>query len=451
MKDHPEIISDTNCKGENFAKNWPWAAENLMRQHKSLAPFRNIANNPDTIVPTVSKILCCSGLEDCKKAQYFAKDMPQYAECDIISILLGEADNKQDMLDRAILLDVNYDEKGALFQRIANAPRFAEEQLLHVARHANYFQSSTIDILLKKLMVAVLAGTNIDPGDISNFKTFYTSLNIVSLACFALNYQAHCKTFSPSYNHEFYAGILSILKMLYTNKPVPTPYQLARFAKHVEDNVFSYYYYRGFRYSENRLWNMRKGVIQMDIKNLTWPAPPGWDSEMGLQGKIIPLLSTKSVLQEGKENENCLKTDMDYTMEAACGDIALFSLRFNNSRATLMLNLRKKSRKPLKFDIGELKGPGNTSPTSKIKNASDNLVAQLNSRQPLSLQKENYPLQIDNLGSLVIPKGTSHDLWNLFSSVLPNRFRSYSKLLSHYTDALRTIRDNYDQTICELR
>ncbi len=452
MKDHSEIISDTNCKGENFAKNWPWAAVNLMRQHKSLAPFRNIANNPDTIVPTVSKILCCSGLEDCKKAQYFAKEMPRYAECDTISRLLGKVENEQDMLYRAILLDVNYDEKGHLFQRIANAPRFAKEQLVYATNNANYFQSSTIDLLLGKLMVAVLAGTNINPGDIPNIYTFYESLNIVSLACFALNYQAHCKTFSPSYNHEFYAGTLSILKMLYTNKPVPTPYQLARFARHVEDNVYLYNSYRRFRCSRDWLWNVcRNGVIQTDIKNLTWPAPPGWDSEMGLQGKIIPLLSAKGVLQEGKENDNCLETDMGYIIEASCGDIALFSLRFNKSRATLMLNMRKKSRESLEFDIGELKGPGNTYPTSKIKNASDNLVAQLNSRQSLSLPKDNYPLQIDNLNSLIIPKGTSNDLWNLFSSVLPNRFQSYSKLESHYTDALRTIRDNYDQTICELR
>ena len=449
MKDHSKIISDTNCEGENFTKNWPWAAVNLMSQHKSLVPFLHIANNPDTIVPTVSKLLCCSGLEDCKKAQYFAKEMPRYAECSVISKLLGKADNKKDMLHRAILLDVNYDEKGELFQRIANAPRYAKEQLVYATNNANYLQAGSIDHLLGKLMVAVLAGTDIDPRDVPNFRVFYRALEVVSLTCFALNYQAQCETFTPSYNHEFYAGTLSILKMLYTNKPVPTPYQLARFAKHVDDNVFSYRNYRRYRDRGGNVCG--NGVIQMDIKNLTWPAPPGWDSEMGLQGQIVPLLSTKCILQEGKENKNCLETDMDYIIEAACGEIALFSLRFNKARATLMLNMHKKSKKQLKFDIGELKGPGNAKPTSKIKNASDNLVAQLNRRQSLSLPKDNYPLQIDHLNSLIIPKGTSHELWNLFSSVLPNRFQSYSKLVSCYTDALRTIRNDYDQTICELR
>ena len=441
-----------NCNGDNFVKNWPWAAVNLLNQHKSLTPLLEIANDPNTIIPTVSKMLCCSGLEDCKKAQYFAKEMPRYAKCDAISELLGNADNKRDMLIRAILLDVNYDEKGELFRRIANAPRFAKEHLVYAANKSSNFGSINIDFLTSKLLVAVLAGTEVNFRDTSNFGLFYEALEIVSLACFTLNFQTQCKTFSPSYNHEFYAGILSILKLLYTNKPVPSPYQLARFAKHVDDNVFSYKNYRRFRRSHDRKLNICSyGVIQMDVKNLTWPAPPGWDNEMGLQGQITPLVSAESVLKEGKKNDNCLATDIDYTIEAAFGDIALFSLRFNKKRATLMLDMHKRSKKQLKFRIAELKGPNNAKPASKIVEASENLVAQLNDRQSQPLPVVKYPLEIDHSNILIIPKGTSHDLWTLFSSVLPKRFQSYSKLVSHYTDALYSMKEDYDETTCKLR
>ena len=452
MENYLDNISVTNCKGDNFVKNWPWAALNLMNQHKSLTPLLKIADNPNLILPTVSKMLCCSGLEDCKKAQYFAKEMPRYAECDAISELLGNADNKQDMWLRSILLDVNYEEKGELFQRIANAPRFSEEHLSYVANSVNNLQSSTVKFLMSKLIVAVLAGTETNLRDMHNFRNFYKGLEIVSLACFSLNYQAQCKTFSPSYNYEFHAGIFSILKMLYTNKPVPTPYQLSRFAKHVEDNVFSHRYFRRSRHSRGNILSLcHYRVIQMDIKNLTWPAPPGWESEMGLQGQITPLNSAESVLKEGKENKNCLESDIVYTMDAACGDIALFSLRLKDMRATLMLNMRKRSNKQMKFRIAELKGPCNAKPTSEIKKLSDNLVTQLNSCQSQLLPNDNYPLQNDHWESLIIPNGNSQDLWKLFSSVLPKRFQSYGKLISHYTDALHTVKDDYDKNIYELR
>ena len=436
----------------------------LQNQSKTKKYLENYMKEPEFIFSTVSSMLCCSRKEDCKKANRLTVEIPQFANNKNVFKLLNQLCKKQNTRMRAVLLDVNYDQDGALFQRISNSPDFVIKQLKYALDVGEYSRSGTVGFLLSKLIVKLICGSEVRPKNMPHKDLICRALTITARMCFNANVNLQCGPHAYSLNEDIsksqidcdddhsplnyfelndelatMPGVIAILNLLYFANPALTPEQFTRFVENVVE--IGPVKVRGGSDISN--------ITTIDLMNQKLPSPPGWTKDLESDGKIVPLLTMDSINRECREHAIDSPDEYGETArQAACGDVALLALRFGEQRGLLTLGMNGvviNGKKTTKFKVLYLKDNVESVDIEEIANQ---LAERLNKRQrPLELQ--DYPLTAKNkFSALLVPKvHSAEELWREYTKVLPKELQSYSKLMSHYSAALHMLRDELDSTI----
>ncbi len=392
------------------------------------------------IFSTVSSTLCCSRKKDCKKANRFTVEIPQADNKNIFK-LLDKLCKKKNTRMRALLLDVNYDQDGALFQRISNSPEFVVKQLKYALDVGENSLSGTVGFLLSKLIVKLICGSEVRPKNMPHKDLICRALTIMARMCFSTNGNLQCEPHASSSNDELATmpSVIAILNLLYFANPDLTPEQFTRFVENVVE--IGPVKVKGRSDISN--------ITAIDLKNQKLPSPPGWTKDMELDGKIVPLLTMDKIIRECKDHIADCPNQYNRTPRlVACGDVALLALRFGKQHGMLTLGMNGvviSGKKTTRFRVLDIDGNVESVDTDEIANQ---LVDRLNRRQrPLELQ--DYPLTAENkFSALLMPKVHSvEELWCEYTKVLPKELQSYSKLMSHYSAALHMLRDELDSAI----
>ena len=419
---------------------------------------------PEFTFSTVSSMLCCSKKKDCKKANRFTVQIPQLADNKKIFKLLDQLCKQKNTRMRAVLLDVNYDQDGALFQRISSSPKFVVKQLKYALDVGEDSLSGTVGFLLSKLIVKLICGSEVRPKNMPHEDLIYRALTIMARMCFSANVNLQGEPNTSSLNDGFLKSqtdcngdhsplnsfelndelatmpsVIAILNLLYFADSDLTPEQFARFVENVVE--IGPVKVKGRSDISN--------ITAIDLKNQKLPSPPGWTKDMELDGKIVPLLTMDKIIQECKDHIADCPNQYNRTPRlVACGDAALLALRFGKQHGMLTLGMDGvviSGKKTTRFRVLDIDGNVESVDTDEIANQ---LVDRLNRRhRPLELQ--DYPLTAENkFSALLMPKVHSlEELWCEYTKVLPKELQSYSKLMSHYSAALHMLRNELDSTI----
>lgn len=464
MKVYSEKSSCSTLEYEYIRKNWPAVVVQLQNQLQTENCQKNQVEDSELIFSTMSSMLCCSGKTDCEKANHFTVEISQFADSKKVFKLLDQLCEKQNARMRAVLLDVNYDQDGALFQRIANSPDIVIEQLEYALDVGEYSRSGTLSFLLSKLIVKLICGSDVHPRNMPNEYLISHALAIISRMCLGSNVDPQCESHASDLNEVFsrsqtdyefdhsplnpfelygesatIPGAIAILNLLYLANPTLTPEQFTRFIGNVVE-IGPVEIKGGSNFSN---------ITTINLRNRKLPSPPGWTDDMGSDGKIVPLLIMDSVIQECREHISDFPTNYSEAARvAACGAVALLALRFEKQRGILSLGMSGvmiNGKNTTRFRVLDISGNVEDENTEQIANQ---LVDRLNKRQrPLELQ--DYPLTAENKFSALLAPNvhSAEELWSEYTKVLPKEFQSYSKLLSYYSAALHMLRDELDSAI----
>ena len=419
---------------------------------------------PEFIFSTVSSMLCCSGKKDCEKANRLTVEIQQFANNKNVFKLLDQLCKKQNTRMRAVLLDVNYDQNGALFQRIANSPEYVVKQLKYALDVGEHSRSGTVDFLLSKLIVKLICGSEVRPKNMPHKDLISRALTIMARMCFSANVNLQRGPHASSLNNDILKSqldhkgdhsslnlfdssdelatmpsVIAILNLLYFANPALTPEQFTRFVENVVE-IGPVKVGGGSDISN---------ITTIDLMNQKLPSPPGWTKDLESDGKIVPLLTMDSINRECREHD--VDSPYEYgetARQAACGDVALLALRFGEQRGLLTLGMNGvviNGKKATKFKVLDLE---DNVESVNIEEIANQLAERLNKRQrPLELQ--DYPLTAENkFSALLMPKvHSAEELWGEYTKVLPKELQSYSNLMAHYSAALHMLRDELDSTI----
>ena len=358
-------------KSENrlwFADEWPWVAASLLRQgtRKANQTFREIDKSRAAAVHIATGQVCCQQARTCEKARMIARVLPKYKDSMELAHLLGKGQDGDNQI-RALLVEANYDEQGALVRRLIEAKstrahfEFARQAALALVR-----SSPACKIEVGKLIARSLAGC--DETALRALAPHILATGLVTIAadCIA----AHIASSSPQAEDERHIldqATISLVQFLSAHHLTPT--QLTRLAMRGASSLTG---------------------VDGSHQSACWPAPLAWRATDRISKGVTvqPLLSTAALRTEGRSMENCLRYDTSYVQSAWLGHLSIFSVQARSSRATLSVREQSHNGTVLKYEIEELAGVVNKPPSPECRDAAQALVARLNARLPIRLPRE---------------------------------------------------------------
>lgn len=395
-----------------FASHWPWAARALSRGdgHVRRACLRKLDRNVANSIRIANKMLCCQSLEECEKSMGVAQQMP----CIPLAtqqITLGRGP-RVDSTYRALLFEAG--DSGQPLHAVLRQcePSLIKDQIDYAEKVAFELRGGgSARFALGGLLAWMLVGSDIQPKD--------SGVEPAALARAFLRASAEClavfaaeSEHRPAEEDELGAGVFALAS--YFRQQRLGFQQLLRWSAAVappDDVLFE---------------GDRASVFEGDRASV-WSPPPGWESHMGQDGAITPLLSIAEIIHEGIAMDNCLARGF-YHDRAAAGDIHIFRLR-SPDKATLALREHRAVFNTIvtRYSVVELKGMRNRAPSAETARLSETLVATLNSRAPIAIAADEFERRRKSTRSFNADDYIATRVWHrLFAPALPKRLRGSS-------------------------
>ena len=394
-----------------FASHWPWAAMALSRGdgHVRRACLRKLDRNVANSIRIANKMLCCQSLEECEKSMGVAQQMP----CIPLAtqqITLGHGP-RVDSTYRALLFEAG--DSGHPLHAVLRQcePSLIKDQIDYAEKVAFELRGGgSARFALGGLLAWMLVGSDIQPKD--------SGVEPAALARAFLRASAEClavfaaESEQPAEEDELGAGVFALAN--YFRQQRLGFQQLLRWSAAVappDDVLFE---------------GDRASVFEGDRASV-WSPPPGWESHMGQDSAITPLLSIAEIVREGMAMDNCLARGF-YHERAAAGDIHILRLR-SPDKATLALREHRAVSNTVvtRYSVVELKGMGNRAPSAETARRSERLVATLNSRAPIAIAADEFERRRKSTRSFNTDEYIATRVWHqLFAPALPKRLRGSS-------------------------
>ena len=393
-----------------FASHWPWAAMALSRGdgHVRRACLRKLDRNVANSIRIANKMLCCQSLEECEKSMGVAQQMP----CIPLAtqqIALGRP--RADTY-RALLFEAG--DSGHPLHAVLRQcePSLIKDQIDYAKSVAfSLYVGGSARFALGGLLAWMLVGSDIQPKD--------SGVEPAALARVFLRASAEClavfateSEHRPAEEDELGAGVVALAN--YFRQQRLGFQQLLRWSAAVappDDVLFE---------------GDHASVFEGD-RTSVWSPPPGWESHMGRDGSVTPLLSIAEIVHEGVAMDNCLAGGF-YHERAAAGDIHILRLR-SPDKATLALREHRAVSNTVvtRYSVVELKGMGNRVPSAETARRSETLVATLNSRAPIAIAADEFERRRKITRSFNTDEYIAARVWHqLFAPALPKRLRGSS-------------------------
>lgn len=403
-----------------FANQWPAVVSRLCHEGDAVREYRRIEQNRAAAVRVASRLVCCQGDAECRKAARFARRLPRYGgDMRINRLLAGD-----DAAIRWLVVNVDHEDNGDLLRRIAREPAHAREQMEFVlaamrALHCRAFDHDRGLYAAGALLARVFAGTGwnparLDPGVVGR------GLIAVSADCLAAFVAERRPDRQPEEASSLEAGVVALVGLLDGAPPRLTPKQLFRFLEHADSH------------SVHQVRSVGSQLPQ------AWPAPAGWtdvgQAPVSGDARIVPLLDCGVVQAEGKAMSNCLRDSTFMRMALLTGRKALFSVRLAGDRATLSLAATERREASTihveSWKIDALRGPRNSPAATSCEEAARALVERLNRPLPVALSSAELQRRREILSRVAGRHSFNADLiaastrWKRYVRQLPKRFRS---------------------------
>ncbi|MYD99833.1 MAG: hypothetical protein F4Y03_00955 [Alphaproteobacteria bacterium] len=366
-----------------FLQHYPWAFAAALESGDAEALFARIDENRASARAVAERLLCCRRLEACRKARYVARRMPKYrAEPGLLHVL-GRYGEQRDTQFRAILLEANARDRGALLAHVLQGSALARRQLGFAAeatvRAGGIGGSAKARYECGVLALRSFAWSRHDPdgGDPALLVEGLAAISADCLAGFAARHIGErVDPDEAEHPDAVDCGILALIGLLEgTGRPELTGRQLVALTEGAASRCVH-----------------RIGILERADIGSEWPCPPGWSGRAGFAGARF-LANPDAVRAEGREMQNCLRYAESYIHGSAMGRLALFSIRAaDGGRATLSLaavqSLDKAGIRVDGYEIGELRGFRNREPDAACRAVAERIESALNDRCPRVLPAE---------------------------------------------------------------
>ena len=410
-----------------FLEHYPWAFAAALDSGEAERLFRRIDRNRANARAVAERLLCCQRLEECESARLVARRMPKYRSDANLLRLLGRYRKQQDVRLRAILLEANERDGGALLaQAVRDSARtrrqlgFAVQAILRAGA-----LGEGLDARYEAGMLAFrsFAWSDHDPGgeDPAVLVEGLAAVSTDCLAGFAARYPPEDRGEDADRPDAVDCGVLALVALLGgSGRPELTGRQLVAFAEGAAARCVH-----------------RVRILERADIGSAWPEPPGWNAGAGIAEAEF-LATPGAVRAEGRSMQNCLRYAESYIHGSALGRLALFSLRPpGGARATLSLAaVESPDGASVRVDgyrVAELRGFGNGKPDSACLASAERLASALNAHCPYilppeeALRRAHVRRTLNERRSYNEDPAAAEERWReLYLPLLPRRFADLS-------------------------
>ena len=406
-----------------FLHHYPWAFAAALASGDAERLFRRIDKNRAHARAVAERLLCCQRLATCRRARYVARRMPKYRADPGLLRVLGRYGNGRDTRFRAILLEANACDDGALLAHAVRDGAQTRRQLDFAARtvlRAGAMGGGpAVHRRCGVLAFRSFAWSRHEP-DGADPAVLAEGLAVVSADCLAGFAARHWLADEPGGDDlagfdPVDCGILALLGLLEgTGRPELTGRQLAAFAEGAAARCVH-----------------RTRILERADIGSEWPEPPGWHA--GIAGARF-LATPGAVRAEGRSMENCLRHAESYSHASSLGRLALFAIQApGGARATLSLasveSLHRGRIRVEGYRVSELRGVGNGEPDPACRALAARVSDALNDNCPHILPREEafrraaVRRALNERRSYNDDPGAAEERWRgLYLPLLPRRF-----------------------------
>ena len=406
-----------------FLQHYPWAFAAALESGDAERLFRGIDRNRANARAVAERLVCCQGLDECEKARHVARRMPKYRADPGLLKVLGRYGGRQDTRFRAILLEANARDCGALLAHVVRESAKTRRQLgaavQAIVRAGELGGDEETRNECGLLAFRSFAWSRHDPvgADPALLAEGLAAVSADCLAGFAARLAEEAG--DPDEPDPLDCGILALTGLLEgTGRPELTGRQLVAFAEGAAVRCI------------HRVHGLERAAAGSE-----WPGPPGWSA--GVAGARF-LETPEAVRAEGRSMQNCLRYAESYIRGSAMGHLALFSIRTpDGARATLSLaavqGLDKGGIRVDGYEIDELRGFRNRPPDPACAAVAERVADALNERCPHIVSAEERSRRMEVHRMLSERRGFNDDAaaaekrWReLYLPLLPRRFAGLS-------------------------
>ena len=412
-----------------FLDHYPWAFAAALARGDAERSLRRIDDNRASARPLAERLLCCRRLERCPRARHVARRMPKYRADPGLLRVLGRYGNRHDTRLRAVLLEANACDGGALLAHAVRDSAGTRRQLafaVRAVRRAGAMGGGpTVHNRCGVLAFRSFSWSRQDP-DGADPALVAEGLAAVSADCLAGFAAGPWLEAGPDRDRlagsdPVDCGMLALIGRLDgAGRPELTGRQLIAFTEGAAARCIH-----------------RIRILERADIGSAWPEPPGWNGGAGTDEARF-LATPGAVRTEGGSMQNCLGYAESYIHAASLGRLALFALQASGgARATLSLapveSLDRGRIRVESYRISELRGFGNGEPDPACRAAASRVAEALNNGCPRLLSPGEAWRRAQVRRTLTKRRSFNEDLeaagerWRaLYLPLLPKRFAGLS-------------------------